>query len=122
MPGRSVTTTWVPPNFRGFDDEVTTDSQLLVLQSYFFNRRLVTTLGLRFDQIETFGPGSVRDPVTQIWRRATPNDTQFIVDQLRAKLGMQVITVGGMTAVIVPRPWCRRISRSRSTSANVNLR
>lgn len=30
-------------------------------------------------------------------RRATPNDTQFIVDQLREKLGMQVITVGGVS-------------------------
>lgn len=71
---RSVTTTWVPPNFRGFDDEITTDSQLLLLQSYWLDRKLVTTLGLRFDQIETFGPGSVRDPVTRVWRRAGPND------------------------------------------------
>jgi hypothetical protein len=31
-------------------------------------------------------------------RRATPNDTQFIVEQLRDKLGMQVITVGGISA------------------------
>jgi hypothetical protein len=31
-------------------------------------------------------------------RRATPNDTQFIVDQLREKLGLQVITVGGVSA------------------------
>jgi hypothetical protein len=30
-------------------------------------------------------------------RRATPNDTQFIVEQLREKLGMQVITVGGVS-------------------------
>jgi iron complex outermembrane recepter protein len=74
VPGRSVTTTWVPPNFRGFDDEITTDSQLLVMQNYLFDRRLVTTLGLRFDQIDTFGPGSVRDPATQIWRRATASD------------------------------------------------
>jgi iron complex outermembrane recepter protein len=70
----SVTTTWVPPNFRGFDDEITTDSQLFVMQNYLFNRRLVTTFGVRYDQVDTFGPGSVRDPVTQIWRRATPDD------------------------------------------------
>lgn len=31
-------------------------------------------------------------------RQATPNDTQFIVDQLRDKLGLQVITVGGIPA------------------------
>jgi hypothetical protein len=31
-------------------------------------------------------------------RRATPNDTQFIVEQLRDKLGLQVITVGGVSA------------------------
>ncbi|MCI0492055.1 MAG: DUF1598 domain-containing protein, partial [Planctomycetes bacterium] len=31
-------------------------------------------------------------------RQATPNDTQFIVEQLRDKLGMQVITVGGVSA------------------------
>jgi hypothetical protein len=34
----------------------------------------------------------------QFGRRATPNDTQFIVDQLREKLGLQVITVGGVSA------------------------
>jgi hypothetical protein len=31
-------------------------------------------------------------------RRATPNDTEFIVHQLRDKLGLQVITVGGVSA------------------------
>jgi hypothetical protein len=31
-------------------------------------------------------------------RRATPNDTEFIVNQLRDKLGLQVITVGGVSA------------------------
>jgi hypothetical protein len=30
-------------------------------------------------------------------RRATPNDTEFIVHQLRDKLGLQVITVGGVS-------------------------
>ena len=34
----------------------------------------------------------------QFGRQATPNDTQFIVEQLREKLGMQVITVGGVSA------------------------
>lgn len=34
----------------------------------------------------------------QFGRNATPNDTQFIVEQLREKLGLQVITVGGMPA------------------------
>jgi hypothetical protein len=36
--------------------------------------------------------------LNEFGRRATPNDTQFIVDQLRDKLGMQVITVGGISA------------------------
>jgi hypothetical protein len=31
-------------------------------------------------------------------RRATPHDTEFIVNQLRDKLGLQVITVGGVSA------------------------
>lgn len=71
---RSVTTTWVPPNDRGFDDEITTDSQLFVMQNRLFNQRLVTTLGLRYDQIETSGAGSIRDAATQVWRRATAAD------------------------------------------------
>jgi len=33
----------------------------------------------------------------QFGRQATPNDTQFIVEQLREKLGMQIITVGGVS-------------------------
>jgi hypothetical protein len=36
--------------------------------------------------------------LVEFGRRATPNDTQFIVDQLREKLGMQIITVGGISA------------------------
>jgi hypothetical protein len=71
---RSVTTTWVPPNDRGFDDEITTDSQLFVMQNRLFNQRLVTTLGLRYDQVDTFGAGSIRSAGTQIWRRATAED------------------------------------------------
>jgi uncharacterized protein DUF1598 len=31
-------------------------------------------------------------------RNATPNDTQFIVEQLQEKLGLQIITVGGVPA------------------------
>src|SRR5688572_18555951 len=72
--GRTVTSTWVPPNANGFDDEVTTDSELFVMQNRFFKQRLVTTLGLRYDQIETFGAQSIRDAATQLWRRATPSD------------------------------------------------
>lgn len=34
----------------------------------------------------------------QFGRQATPNDTQFIVNQLREKMGLQVITVGGIPA------------------------
>lgn len=34
----------------------------------------------------------------QFGRQATPNDTQFIVDQLREKMGLQIITVGGIPA------------------------
>jgi len=36
--------------------------------------------------------------LNEFGRQATPNDTQFIVEQLRDKLGMQVITVGGISA------------------------
>ncbi len=36
--------------------------------------------------------------LVQFGRNATPNDTQFIVNQLRDKLGLQTITVGGIPA------------------------
>lgn len=72
--GRQVTSTWVPPNANGFDDEVETTSQLFVMQNRLFKNRLVTTLGLRYDQVETFGAQSIRDAATQIWRRASPAD------------------------------------------------
>ena len=65
--GRNVKSTWVPPNANGFDDEVTTDSGLFVMQNRFFNQRLVTTVGLRYDQIDTSGAQSIRDAATQIY-------------------------------------------------------
>jgi iron complex outermembrane recepter protein len=72
--GRSVTTTWVPPNANGFDDEVKTTSELFVMQNRLFNQRLVTTLGLRYDQVGTWGAQSIRDAGTQRWRRAIASD------------------------------------------------
>jgi outer membrane receptor for monomeric catechols len=71
---RSVTSTWVPPNANGFDDEVTTTSGLFVMQNRLFQQRLVTTLGLRSDRVRTWGAQSIRDAATQIWRRATAAD------------------------------------------------
>jgi len=70
----NLTTDWVAANDRDFDDEITTDSYMAVLQNYFFNRRLVTTLGVRDDNISIFGPRTIRDPETRIWRFATAAD------------------------------------------------
>ena len=65
---------WAPANDLDIADEITTDSQLFVMQNYLFKKRLVTTFGLRRDSIETFGPRSVRDATTQMWRFATAAD------------------------------------------------
>jgi iron complex outermembrane receptor protein len=70
----TLTSTWVAANDVDFDDKITTDSQLFVMQNYLFNRRLVTTVGLRRDAIETFGPRTLRDAQTQAWRFATAAD------------------------------------------------
>ncbi len=70
----TLTSTWVAANDVDFDDEITTDSQLFVMQNYLFNRRLVTTFGLRRDSIDTFGPRTLRDATTQAWRFATAAD------------------------------------------------
>jgi hypothetical protein len=67
----------VPTNALDFDDEIITDSQLLVVQSYFFRRRLVTTLGFRHDQVDTWGPRKLLDAATQIFRLATEADQPF---------------------------------------------
>jgi hypothetical protein len=70
----TLTSGWAPANDLDINDEITTDSQLFVMQNYLFQRRLVTTLGLRRDAIDTFGPRSVRDGTTQMWRFATASD------------------------------------------------
>ena len=70
----TLTSGWAPANDLDIQDEITTDSQLFVMQNYLFNKRLVTTLGLRRDAIDTFGPRSVRDATTQMWRFATAAD------------------------------------------------
>jgi hypothetical protein len=67
----------VPTNALDFDDEIVTDSQLLVVQSYFFRRRLVTTFGFRHDQVDTWGPRKLLDATTQIFRLATEADQPF---------------------------------------------
>ncbi len=67
----------VPTNALDFDDEIITDSQLLVVQSYFFRRRLVTTFGFRHDQVDTWGPRKLLDATTQIFRLATEADQPF---------------------------------------------
>jgi hypothetical protein len=64
----------VPRNALDFDDEITTDSLMAVMQNYFFSRRLVTTLGVRDDTITAEGPRVVRDATTGYWRFATQAD------------------------------------------------
>ena len=70
----AITTTWVPRNALDFDDEITTDSLMAVMQNYFFSRRLVTTVGVRDDSITAEGPRVVRDATTGFWRFATSGD------------------------------------------------
>ena len=74
VPGRTLTTGWVSNNNLNFNDEITEDSQLFVMQNYFFKRRLVLTTGLRRDQIDTTSPNTVRAAGTQEWRLATAAD------------------------------------------------
>lgn len=69
-----LNTTWVAANDRDFDDEITTESYMAVMQNFMFKRRLVTTLGVRDDSIKTVGPRTMRDPATGIWRFATAAD------------------------------------------------
>lgn len=69
-----VRTDWVAANALNFDDEITTDSAMVVMQNHLFERRLVTTIGLREDRIDTWGPRTLRDATTQNWRLATAAD------------------------------------------------
>jgi iron complex outermembrane recepter protein len=70
----TLTTDWAPPNDRDFDDEITTDSYMAVMQNFMFDRRLVTTVGLRDDTIEAVGPRILRDAATGKFRFATAAD------------------------------------------------
>ncbi len=69
-----LTSGWAPANDLDINDEITTDSQLFVMQNFLFNRRLVTTVGLRRDTIDTFAPRTLRDAGTSLWRFAGPAD------------------------------------------------
>ncbi|MBI5692107.1 MAG: TonB-dependent receptor [Verrucomicrobia bacterium] len=70
----ALTTDWAPPNDRNFDDEITTHSSLAVMQNFMFDRRLVTTFGVRDDTITASGPRVVRDAATGKYRLATAAD------------------------------------------------
>ncbi len=70
----TLTTDWAPPNDRDFNDEITTDSYMAVMQNYMFDRRLVTTVGIRDDTIAASGPRILRDAATGKFRFATPSD------------------------------------------------
>lgn len=72
--GRTLTSGWMANNNLNYDDEVTTDSGLFVMQNYLLDRRLVLTTGLRRDRIDSTSPNTVRDALTQEWRLATAND------------------------------------------------
>ena len=65
---------WAPANEKDFNDETTTDSKMIVMQNYLFDRRLVTTIGVRDDAIETVGPSTLRDATTGFYRFATAAD------------------------------------------------
>jgi len=70
----TLTTATAPANALDVDDETTTDSHLLVVQNYLFNRRLVTTLGLRHDTVVIFSPKTLTDTATQAFRLASAAD------------------------------------------------
>jgi hypothetical protein len=70
----TLNTAWVANNNLNYDDDITTDSGLFVMQNFLFNRRLVLTTGLRRDKIDTESPNTVRDARTQEFRYATPSD------------------------------------------------
>lgn len=74
LAGRTLRTAWVANNNLNYDDEITTDSGLVVMQNFLFHRRLVLTTGLRRDTIDTTSPNTVRDVTTQEWRYATAAD------------------------------------------------
>lgn len=69
-----LNTDWAAANGLDFNDRLTTDSNMAVLQSYLINRRLVTTVGLRDDTIRAVGPQTLRDPADGKFRFATPAD------------------------------------------------
>jgi iron complex outermembrane receptor protein len=70
----TLTTDWAAPNDRDFDDELTTDSYMAVMQNFLFDRRLVTTLGARDDSISAIGPRVLRDAASGKYRLATAAD------------------------------------------------
>ena len=70
----SLRTDWAAPNDRDFDDRITIDSLMAVAQSYFLGGRLVTTLGVRDDNILARGPRVLRDTATGKYRLATAAD------------------------------------------------
>jgi iron complex outermembrane recepter protein len=76
-----LTTSWTAANDRDAGDTVTTDSAMLVMQNYFIDRRLVTTLGYRKDDLDIRGPLVIRDPVNREWRFATPSDDPSVIAQ-----------------------------------------
>jgi hypothetical protein len=69
-----LTTDWAAANGLDFNDKLTTDTLMAVMQNYFFDRRLVTTAGVRDDTIRAVGPRTLRDPATGKFRFATAND------------------------------------------------
>jgi hypothetical protein len=73
----TLTTGAVPANALDVDDETTTDSHLLVMQNYLFDRRLVTTFGLRHDTVDIFSPKTLTDTGTQAFRLASKADQPF---------------------------------------------
>jgi|GEM_PF-1295626 len=74
------------------DDIVTTKTKMFVMQNYFMDRRLVTTLGIRDDALDTFEPIFARDPVTRQIRALGPEDGEdwfetFETDGDRTSIG-----------------------------------
>ena len=70
----ALKTDWVATNLNSWDDEVTIDSNMFVMQNHLFADRLVTTLGVRRDTSISTGPRMLTDAVTGLGRFATAAD------------------------------------------------
>ncbi|MEM9159350.1 MAG: TonB-dependent receptor plug domain-containing protein, partial [Verrucomicrobiota bacterium] len=84
----TFTTAWVSGSESGsFIDFKDMRSYTAVLQNFFFDDRLVTTLGYRKDDFETSDSTSFRDPVTREWTPTRDVTTEYSVAPVSRTFG-----------------------------------